>query len=271
MKEKSSNEKITIYLAIFFILFLIVVLVLYFLGIIGKGPATVDVVLDKDIMITYSKDKWSKVLPKNYSNYNWQKFNVYEEGKKKGKYSLYISDEKFYLFEEKNNQRISITTIEQSTYLGGRKKSTFVEFKKEEITDDDTEYINSVLIKNGVSKNDLNNYIRGYKVKSDFDNDNQQEEMYVLYNVFSDEVVDTAYSLLFIKDNNNTNFIYKNIVSNKNAFSQCAATPLGLIKIDGVDSVQIITQCSYYSYSNNNEYGVYQNRHNTYELLLYIK
>lgn len=271
MKDKSSNEKATLYIALFFIAFLVVVLVLYLFGVIGGKPKTVDVVLDKDIMIEYAKGKWSKVSPKTYDEYHWNKFYVYEEGQEKGKFSLYISDDKFYLFKEENKQRTPISTVEQSVYLGGKKKSSFVEFKKEEITDDDTKYINSVLTKNGVSSNDLNNYIKGYKVISDFDNDNEKEEMFVLYNVFSDEIVDTGYSLIFIKDNNKTNIIYKNVVSRKNAFSQCAATLLGLVKIDGVDSMQIITECSYYSYSNNNEYGIFQNRYNTYELLLYIK
>ena len=271
MKDKNSNEKVTLYLALFFIAFLVVVLVLYLFGVIGGKPKTVDVVLDKDIMIEYAKGKWSKVSPKTYDEYHWKKFDVYEEGKKKGNYSLYTSDKKFYLFKESKNERTPISTIEQSVYLGGKKKSNFVEFEKEEITDNDTEYINSVLTKNGVSSNDLNNYIKGYKVISDFDNDNQNEEMFVLYNVFSDELVDTAYSFIFIKDKNKTDFIYKNIVNKKNGFSQCAATLLGLVKIDGVDSMQIITECSYYSYSKNNEYGIFQNRYNTYELLLYIK
>ena len=271
MKNRSTNEKISIYLAIFFVLVLVVILVLYFLGIIGHGVASVDVVLNKEKVVSYSKSKWKQVSKEKYSDYDWKKFTVYEEGKKKGTYSLYKGEEEFYLFNQKGSQRNSVFVTEDSIYVGGRKSSEFIEFEKEDITTEDEEYIKEVLTQNKVSKSDLNNYIRGYKVISDFDNDNKKETMYVLSNIFSFNVNDTAYSLIFIKDDNKTNFIYKEIISAENRYSKCASSLLGLLKVDGKDNVQIITKCSYYSYSNNTEYGIYQNRYNTYELLLYIK
>ena len=88
MKNRSTNEKISIYLAIFFVLVLVVILVLYFLGIIGHGVASVDVVLNKEKVVSYSKSKWKQVSKEKYSDYDWKKFTVYEEGKKKGTYSL---------------------------------------------------------------------------------------------------------------------------------------------------------------------------------------
>ncbi len=271
MKNKSSNEKVTIFIIIIFILIMVILLVLYFLGIIGGKAPSVDIVLNKDRMITYSKDKWKQVLPKDYEKYDWDKFDVFEEGKKKGNYSLYITDNKFYLFEEKDKERNSITTTEESLYLGGRIKSKFIEFDKEELTDKDNNYIHSVLLKEGVSNSDLNNYLRGYKVTYDFDNDDNKEELFVISNMFAYSVNSNAYSLIFVKDNNKTTFIYKNVVKAKNRYSMCSATLLGLIKIEDSNDVNIITKCGYYSYSNNNEYGVYKNSDNKYELLLYIK
>lgn len=271
MKQRSSNEKLTIYLAIFFILFLVVMLVLYFLGIIGGKEKTVDIVLNKDVIVKYEKDKWEEVKSKDYSNYNWDKFEVYEEGNKKGEYSLYYDDDKFYLFEEKGNKRTPILTLENSLYLGGKKESKFIQFNKEELEDNDTTYITSVLKKNKISDNDLNNYILGYKVVEDFDNDDKKEVMYVISNVFNENVKNNAYSLVFIKDGNNTDYIYKSIGNAENRLNQCRADLLGLIQVEKDENTKIFTKCSYYSYSNNNEYGIYQSRNNTYELLLYIK
>lgn len=271
MKNRSSNEKISIYLAIFFILCLVVVLVLYFLGIIGKGAPTVDVVLNKEVVIEYRKEKWQKVSPENYKNYNWNIFGVYEEGKKLGNYSLFISEDDFYLFEVKNKQRTPIDSTEESLYLGGREDSKFIEFNKKDISDEDSEYINFVLKANKVSSSDFSNYLRGYKVVYDFDNDGQKEQMYVLSNIFAYNINNTAYSLIFIKDGNNTKYIYKDVNDSSKRYSMCSATLLGLIKIDDVDEIQIITKCGYYSSKYHNEFGVYQKGNNDYELLLYVK
>ncbi|MBP3800254.1 MAG: hypothetical protein ILA19_04675 [Bacilli bacterium] len=271
MKNKSSNEKVTIYLAIFFILFLVVIVLLYVFGVIGKGAPTVDVVLNREYMITYKKDKWEKVLSKDYENYNWNKFGVYEEGQKKGTYSLYTPDGDFYLFKVKNNSRTPIETLENSLYLGGRKDSKFIEFGREELSDSDKEYVKSILRKNNISETDLDNYILGYKIIQDFDNDDKKEIMYIVSNMFSMNVNDTAYSFIFVKDGEKNNIIYKKILDAPNRFSGCYAYLLGLVKIDGDDYTQIITSCKSYSVSNNNEYGIYRNRNNNYELLLYIK
>lgn len=270
MKERSSNERITIYLSIFFILFLVVIILLYVFGIIGKGPATVDAVLNQDVIVKYENDKWQVVKSKDYSNYNWNKFRVYEEGKKKGTYSLYTSDNEFYIFKVKNGERTPMFTLDNNLYLGGRKNSDFVEFNKEELSESDTLYISSVLRNNNVSDSDLTNYILGYKVVKDFDGDNRKEKMYVISNVFNDQVNNTAYSLIFIKHGDKTKYIYKKIVAAKDSLNQCKIDLLGLIKIENVDKMQIVTKCSYYSYSNN-EYGIYQNKNNNYQLLLYIK
>lgn len=271
MKQRSSNEKVTIYLAIFFILFLAVILVLYFLGIIGGDKPTVDIVLNKDVIVKYEKDKWVEVKSKDYSNYNWKKFKVYEEGQKKGTYSLFISEKDFYLFKEENNKRTSIDALDGSLYLGGKKDSKFIQFNKEDLADDDITYITSVLKKNKISDNDLNNYILGYKVVEDFDDDNKKEVMYVISNVFNDDVKNNAYSLVFIKDGNKTNYIYKSIGNAENRLEQCRVDLLGLIQVEKDEKTKIFTKCSYYSYSHDTEYGIYQNRYNNYELLLYIK
>ncbi len=271
MKNKSANEKVSIYLAIFFVLVLVVILVLYFLGIIGHGVASVDVVLNKEKVVSYSKNKWKQVLPNKYSDYDWKKFTVYEEGKEKGVYSLYRGEKEFYLFKQKGEQREPVFVTEDSIYVGGRKKSDFIEFDKKDITSEDEKYIKEVLRGNKVSVNDLSNYIRGYKVISDFDNDNKKETMYVISNIFSHNVIDTAYSIIFIKDGNKTSYIYKEIIPADNRYAKCSASLLGLLKVDGKNNLQILTKCSYYSYSDDTEYGIYQNRYNTYELLLYIK
>ena len=273
MKNKSSNEKIAIYLIIFFMLLLVVILVLYFLGIIGRKEDTVDVVLNKDIIIQFSNDKWNEVQKKDYSNYNWNKYYVYEDGKKKNniKYSVYYSEDKFYLFEEKNNSRTPAISTEESIYLGGTKKAKYIEFDKRQFDDDDIKYINSIFKSNGISTSDYDTYIIGYKVVYDFDNDDKDEEMYVLSNVFSYRIVNSAYSLIFIKDDNNTKFIYKNIKNKINRYDMCCSRLLGILKIDGVSSDQIVTKCSYYDNSKESEYGIYQGRYKSYQLLLYIK
>ena len=89
--------------------------------------------------------------------------------------------------------------------------------------------------------------------------------------MFSMNVSNRAYSLVFIRDGQKNKIIYKKISDAGNRFSNCFASLLGLVKVEDNDRVQIITSCKSYSASNNNEYGIYQNKHNTYQLLLYIK
>ena len=111
LKDKSSNEKAGIYIIIFMIVLLLVVLLLYFFGILGKEPPSANIIVDNSVMFKYSKKKWEEVDSKDYSNYNWDKYNIYEQGKKKGKYSVYNNDNKFYVFLESASSDVILSSV----------------------------------------------------------------------------------------------------------------------------------------------------------------
>lgn len=272
LKNRSSNEKAGIYIIGFMIILIIVVLLLYFLGIIGGDGIGSDVIVDNSIMFRYSRKKWSIVDSRDYTKYNWNKYMVYEQGDKKGKYSVYGDDNKFYVFKESKNSREPINIVGDSIFLGGKIKSKFYSFNEEDITSSDLKYVHEVLDKYKISRSEQNKYTHMYKISFDFDKDNKNEVMYVVSNLFNEGVdVSNSFSDIFIKDGNSLDTIYKKIYGKDKNLSGCYAYLYGIISVDKFDKYQLITKCSYYSVNNTNEFGLYQYDNNGYRLLLYSK
>ena len=74
MKNRSSNEKAGIYIIIFMVAIFVVVIVLYLLGIIGKEPPSVNMIIDNNVMYKYVKNRWYEISDNDYEEYNWKKF-----------------------------------------------------------------------------------------------------------------------------------------------------------------------------------------------------
>ncbi|MBR4619289.1 MAG: hypothetical protein IKO49_08295 [Bacilli bacterium] len=270
-KNRSTDEKVGIYIILVMILIVLTVFLLYVFGILGKEKPSANIIVDNSIMFKYSKKKWEEVDSENYSDYNWNKYIVYEQGKKKGKYSVFNNDSKFYVFLESSSSRTPINVVGDSIYIGGKINTQFFPFEREDVSSSDLKYIRKVLDSYNISRSDQNKYTYRYKIIYDFDGDNENEEMFIVSNLFSeDEDVNNSFSVIFVRDNNNTKTIYKNVYGKNHNLTGCYAYLFGIIKVDKTKNYQLITKCSHYSVMPS-EYGLYQYDNNNYSLLLYSK
>lgn len=271
MKEKSANEKAGFVIIIIMVSIIIIVLLLYFLGIIGKDKPSANIVVDNSVLFKYADKKWSLINKTQYNEINWNKMTIYEEQEKIGKLSIYSNDGKWYLFEEKDGERTPIKVVGDSLFIGGKIKTDFIKFEKEDVSTTDIKYIRKVLDHYKVSREEQERYTYRYKVSYDYDNDGKKEDLFVISNMFSDLPVENTFSFIFINNDGKTKMIYNKVYKGNMNMGGCYSYLYGLIKVEESDVPQIITKCSYYSVSLNNEYGLYQFNNNNYEKLIYTK
>lgn len=271
MKERSTNEKVGIVIIGIMLAIILIVVVLYLTGVLNKNKPSANIIVDNKVMFKYSKKEWKLVEEKDYSKYNWNKMTVYEEGENIGNLSIFSNEGKWYLFEEKNGSRTPIKAVGDSIYIGGKINTKFIKFEKEDVNSTDIKYIHKVLDYYKVDREEQNNYTYRYKVSYDFDNDGKKEDMFVVSNMFSDKPVEKSYSFIFINNDGRTKMIYNKLYNSNMNLGGCYAYLYGLIQVEKSDVPQIVTKCSYYSVTLDNEYGLYQFNRNNYELLIYSK
>ena len=272
MKNRSSNEKAGIYIIIFMVAIFVVVIVLYLLGIIGKEPPSVNMIIDNNVMYKYVKNRWYEISDNDYEEYNWKKYDIYQSNENIGRYSVYSYDKKFYVFNDNGTKRDPINVVGDGLYLGGNIKSSALKYEYSDLNKNDVDYVHKVLDAYDVDRDDQNKYTYRYKVSFDFDDDSKKEDLFVVSNLFSNEEVNHSFSFIFIRDDTGkTKMIYNRIYNKNENLVGCYAYLFGIIKVDGEDVPKIVTKCSKYSVGNENEYGLYQYKSNKYELLLYSK
>lgn len=74
MEDKSTNEKVGIFIIVFLLSLIVIIIILYLLGIFNRRPNEANIIVDDAVMFKYSKKKWVTASPNSYSNYNWDKF-----------------------------------------------------------------------------------------------------------------------------------------------------------------------------------------------------
>lgn len=268
MKEKSTNEKVGIYIIVTLVIILVIVLVLYKLNIFGRKPDEANLVVDDTVMFKYSKKKWSIVNKNLYEDYNWNKYKIYSNNDYYGKKQVVNMVDKWYIFE---TDRKPVNIPDNRLYLGGKINTKLFKFESNNFDNKDMTYVHKILDNYKVSRSDQNNYTYGYKVVFDFDNDNSDEILYVVSNMFSEGDFDKSYSFMFIRDGTKTKMIYNKVEGQDMNLKGCYFHLFSIVKVDGINNYQLLTTCSHYSASNENEYGLYQYENNNVQLLLYSK
>lgn len=268
MEDKSTNEKVGIFIIVFLLSLIVIIIILYLLGVFNRRPNEANIIVDDAVMFKYSKKKWVTASPNSYSNYNWDKFKIYSNNTYIGTKSIFTTDGKWYVFE-KNREAVNVPG--DKLYLGGKIKTTHKSFNQTNVNTTDWTYIHKVLDHYNIPRDVQNDYTYAFKVNYDFDNDNKDEVMYIVSNLFSDHDVSSSYSFIFINDNGNNKVIYGKIYGKGANLTGCYAYLYGIIEVEGTNGSQIITKCGHYSVGNNDEYGLYQFNNNKYQLLLYSK
>ncbi len=205
----------------------------------AKKTATTILVGDSAVW-NYSSREWMNVSSKSLlSSFNWQEFNVYIDNKYFGNYLMW-QDEKWYLFD-KNRQAVS--------YQGNlfAYKSDFnmdvLSFSTSAVTD--FSYAKKVLEEHQLDPN--SSYTLANVSSIDFDKDGQNEDFYVISNVFAmDFFPDKYFSFVFMVKNNKIYMLYEDVDQN-DGVNGCKPNLYTVADVDNDSKYELILTCSKYS------------------------
>ena len=170
------------------------------------------IIVDKDAKWYYEDSKWKDMTSTN--QYNWQKFDIYQDGSYFGNYSLLYND-KWYAF---GDNRTPITMDGTEIFaIKTNQKYKYGSFILEDISE------------------------------ADLDSDGEDEKIFVVSNIFTDETVRDIFNFIFIVKNGKITIIKKDINTYDNMYRMCKAYLSHLVDITGDGNYEIITGCGYYS------------------------
>ena len=62
MEDKSTNEKVGIFIIVFLLSLIVIIIILYLLGIFNRRPNEANIIVDDAVMFKYSKKKWTNPI-----------------------------------------------------------------------------------------------------------------------------------------------------------------------------------------------------------------
>ena len=242
MNEK--QKKILIIVALLCIVYVIIMLVFF-----GKeeetGEDNLVFLLNPDTQITYIDDIWTRSSPSSTDDESYYK--VYDDNKYVGTYHMmhnkYIDG--YNIFNDQKNYY----TVEANHFVLGIRSSKNISVISTEtinVTDDDYFVIKTVLNQKGINC-DINDLYKK-KVRLDYDNDGNQENIYMITNAFQTEgEFSNAFSIIFIEKKNKIEIIHQDIQDKDNIYDVCVPYVQNVVDIEGDKNYSIIFGCEYYS------------------------
>ena len=235
MREK----KIYIFLIVLVIIFFLVMFFVFGLDEIKKGSYDTSIIVGNDTVWTFNNKKWRNIS--SYSDFNWEKYDVYSNNEKTGNYYLWYSD-KWYVFDDDKN---AVKTEGELLAVKSNHDISVYDIENDKI--DDYSYVNQVLEDNEISSN--NQYTVNKKIEFDYDNDGLNEKFYIISNAFPmDFDPEKVFSIVFMVKDEEIYPIYTNISENT-GFNGCRPYISSFIDVDNDSIYEFILSCSKYSVS----------------------
>ncbi|MBP5678730.1 MAG: hypothetical protein J6X28_02750 [Bacilli bacterium] len=234
------SKKVYIVLMVIMILFFLVMFFLFGVKNIQQDRLESVLVVGDHTTWTYQNRKWFYVRNDSaFSQLNWQKFHVFEDGKEKGDYYLW-HDDKWYVF---NNKKEAIPFDGRMVAYYGNYRVKLLEFQEEEV--EDYSFVHTVLEDHGLSTSSL--FTSLYRVSVDFDGDSQTEDFYIMSNAFPLEFEsDMTFSIAFMVKENTIYYLYDD-VSKTHGLQGCKPFYHSFIDTNYDGVYEVIVSCGKYS------------------------
>lgn len=236
MKEKKLR-----YYVIFFLLFVYFVLMFIFFlypNYKDKHNKT-SLIVNKSARWYYEDGKWKDMTDTN--QYNWQAFDIYQDGTFLGNYYLLYND-KWYIFD-KNRDPIKQDGVDIFA-IKTNQKYQYGNFTLEDTTDEEEKYIRKVLEDNNIN---ALTFTTEKVINFDLDSDGKLEKIIIASNVFTTEYEKDLFNFVFVVKNGKIIMIKKDIDTYDQLYSMCQAYVPYLVDLTGNGKYSIITGCGYYS------------------------
>lgn len=236
----SKNKTYIILIAIIFIFF-IIMFALFGVDNIRKERYETTLIVGDNTIWTYQKKKWFNFSNSNSTeDFDWKKYKVFSNNEKVGDYLLWHSD-KWYAFDNKKNA----VNIDGNLFAyRSNHKISIYKFTEKSI--DDYTVVNEVLKNNDLEV--TNNFTSSYMVSFDYDGDGEEEDFYLVTNVFPTGFnPDKIFALVFMVDGEEIYPIYTDI-GNK-GYDGCKPYFNTFLDLDNDKNYEFILSCSKYSVS----------------------
>lgn len=258
-----KNKKVALVLIICLVIFTLILFLTVGISDLRRKREKLYIVVDNDAMWVYKNQKWSTISKNDAKSYNWMAFDVYEGNSFSGRDYLMYTNDKWYIFD---NSKKAVIPKEKVLAIGGNLNVSVLDFSMSNFTNEDNIYIKTILNRYGISDNV--NFTNKEKISIDFDNDGENESLFVLSNVFPNGFTPSVtYNLIFLRDNNSTYVVYKNISGYNDDYSGCKAYVNNIIDVNNDNKYEILIGCGYYS-TKGVYYALYTFLDNKYQLLI---
>lgn len=218
-----------------------------------------NLIVSNNAVFHYRNGKWSVVSPSSY-------------------YSTLFNNVKMY--DTENNSYLGIKSLKYDNgwkikgenqiikdkifgYKGSSKFKLY-NYDYQEITSNDINNINNFLSDNNLG--DYSGLSLVNKISVDLDNDNREESIYTISNMYMDGKISHYFSIIFIYNNGEYNILDKIDLYEDDLSSKNQATIYKLMDVDNDNKIEIITQRMYFSQPGNCTYYLYSLKNDKYVL-----
>lgn len=238
------DKKTYIVLIVIVVVFFVVMFAFFGLQSLRENSQESVFIVGDSSVWAYSKKKWYTISSTSaLKKLDWKKYQIFLDNKKFGKYYLWNDSEKWYAFDNDKNA----VKLEGNMFAYNANYDINVHDYTLDKIDDNNEYVNQVLEKNGLSIS--SKFTAANKVSFDFDNDGNIEDFYLITNVFPlDFKPDITFSLVFMVKNNTIYDIYTDVSENE-TFDGCKPYFNTFFDYNDDNTYEFVLSCARYSVS----------------------
>ncbi|MBQ7141314.1 MAG: hypothetical protein IJO32_07425 [Bacilli bacterium] len=193
------------------------------------------ILIGNDIKLSTYDNKWDTI---DNEVFNIKKFYVYDDNEYKGKFEVKYHNDRVYLFDEKRN---SIKLNGNFTAVSS-KNIKIKEFKIDSITDINNSIIKKIEEELKIKIDSLEQLSLNQKVVLDFDNDGENEELYLLSNMFNmnNGKIKKGFSLVWYVNNNKIQKLIDLVINEKKRLDSYSYSISGIIDYNNDKEYELI-------------------------------
>ena len=169
-------------------------------------------------------------LDTDYENYL---FDIYSKNEFKGSYHVADIEYEYVRYRRKGSSGLYRPEV---PYIALTQNMDIVEYEKEKLSTEDVNKLTNLMYSKDVY--DITNINSSYKITLDLDDDDIDETIYFATNYDYSEIPETAFSIVYINDENGITVLEENYVTAENIFN---------IKQYGIDNIVELENDGYYT------------------------
>ena len=178
-----------------FLIYAIILLAIFLPGYLNKKNNSLYIIDNSGIKIKLENGKWSNIT--DVDDYNLKRFNIYEDNNFLGEYKVLYSN-RFHLYDDFGKEKEYNGQL--FAYRGKSKLEVISLNDFTSLSENDKTIINMALASNNLTSNYQFNLMQ--KITYDIDDDGSEEIIYNLNNYYIENNTNSAFSIIFMFDDN---------------------------------------------------------------------